>query len=79
MNSLFKSSGPKCSFWEWIDPEPVVMKIKIQKEVDDVKTELQNCMSTVEDLRKEVDVIRGKLYNVIIVLVIFFVFYLMKN
>ncbi|KAL6558439.1 hypothetical protein OROMI_018789 [Orobanche minor] len=27
-NSLY-SSGPKCSFWEWIDPEPVVMKINI--------------------------------------------------
>ncbi|KAK1388780.1 hypothetical protein POM88_016958 [Heracleum sosnowskyi] len=49
----FRSSGPKCSFWEWIDPEPVVMKIKIQKEVDDVKAELQNYMLTVEDLRKE--------------------------
>ena len=79
MTSLFKCSGPKCSFWEWIDPEPVVMKIKIQKELDDVKIELQNCMATVEDLRKEVHMISRKLYNVIIVLVIFFVFYFMKN
>ena len=69
----------RCSLWEWVDPEPVNLKVKIQKEVEDVKTELQNYKKIVEDLRKEMDIISMKLYNVILALVIFFVYHVMKN
>ncbi|KAI3810589.1 hypothetical protein L1987_20210 [Smallanthus sonchifolius] len=65
---LKSNSGPRCSLWEWIDPKPIKLKLNIQKELEDVKAELQNYKSKV-DLRKEMDMISRKLYNVIILLV----------
>jgi hypothetical protein len=78
LNSLCckNNAGPKCSLWEWIDLEPTFNVLKLQKELEDVKLEMQKTISNIECLRKDMD---AKLYRVVILLIIFFVFYVVKK